>query len=382
MNKPLFRWGILGTAQIARKNWKAIRNSQNGVITAVASRTLERSRRFVAECQAEAPFATPPRAAGSYEDLLAAEDVDGVYIPLPTGIRKAWVLCAAQAGKHLVCEKPCAVAVGDLVEMLEACRRHRVQFMDGVMFMHSRRLELMRTVLNDGQTVGQIRRIDCRFSFNGPEESFDSNIRAHSQLEPHGCLGDLGWYCIRFALWALDWKLPLRASGRVLCESRAHPGQAPVPTEFSGELFFEGGVSGSFYCSFITQLEQWANISGTQGCLQLPDFVLPFFGCEAAFQTCQPAQHVQGCDFNLEPNARRWAVGEYSNSHPSAQESNLFGHFAQQVQSGSLNRAWPEMALKTQQVMQACRESSLAGGQVVELGRAASSPVPREGTAA
>ena len=67
-----------------------------------------------------------------------------VYIPLPTGIRKEWVLRAARAGKHVVCEKPCAVSVRDLVEMLEACRRHRVQFMDGVMFMHSRRLELMR----------------------------------------------------------------------------------------------------------------------------------------------------------------------------------------------------------------------------------------------
>lgn len=367
MDKPLFRWGILSTAQIARKNWKAIRNSQNGIITVVASRTPERSRRFVAQCQAEAPFAAPPRAVGSYEDLLAADEVNGVYIPLPTGIRKEWVLRAAQAGKHVVCEKPCAVSVRDLVEMLEACRRHRVQFMDGVMFMHSRRLELMRNVLNDGQTIGQVRRINCGFSFNTPEESFNSNIRARSQLEPHGCLGDLGWYCIRVALWAMDWQLPRRASGRVLCESRGHSGQAPVPTESSGELFFEGGVSASFYCSFITQLQQWLNISGTRGCLQVPDFVLPFFGCEAAFETRQPAQRIQGCDFNVGPNTRRWAVGEYSNSHPGAQESNLFGHFARQVQSGRLSRAWPEMALKTQQVMQACRQSSLAGGEVVEL---------------
>jgi len=368
MNKPPFRWGILGSAQIARKNWKAILNSQNGLVTVVASRTAEGSGRFVAECQAEAPFATPPRAVGRHEDLLTAEDVDGVYIPLPTGIRKEWVLRAAQAGKHVVCEKPCAVSVSDLVEMLEACRRHQVQFMDGVMFMHSRRLELMRTVLNDGQTIGDIRRIDCGFSFNSPEESFNSNIRAHSQLEPHGCLGDLGWYCIRFVLWAMDWKLPRRASGRVLSQSRGQAGQAPVPTEFSGELLFEGGVSASFYCSFITQLQQWANIGGTRGALQVTDFVLPFFGCEAAFDTWQQAQYVHGCDFNLEPHTRRWAAAEYSNSHPSAQESNLFRHFAEQAQSGSLNSAWPEMALKTQQVMQACRESASAGGGVVELG--------------
>ena len=65
--------------------------------------------------------------------------------------------------------------------------------------------------------------------------------------------------------------------------------------------------------------------------------------------------------------ARRWTVAEYSNSHPSAQESNLFRHFAEQAQSGSLNEAWPQMALKTQQVMEACRESSLSSGQLVEL---------------
>jgi predicted dehydrogenase len=367
MDKPLFRWGILGTAQIARKNWKAIRNAQNGIVTVVASRTLEHSRRFIAECQAEAPFATPPRAVGNYEDLLTADAVDGVYIPLPTGIRKGWVLRAAQAGKHVVCEKPCAVTVRDLVEMLEACRRHRVQFMDGVMFMHSRRLDLIRGVLNDGHTIGQIRRINSGFSFNAPDEFFSSNIRAHSQLEPHGCLGDLGWYCIRFALWSMDWKLPRQVSGRVLCERRGQAGLASVSSEFAGELFFEGGVSGSFYCSYITQLQQWGNISGTHGFLQVPDFVVPFFGCETAFETGQPAQHIQGCDFNVEPNARRWTVGEYSNSHPDSQESNLFRHFAEQAQSGSLNEAWPEMALKTQQVMEACRESSLAGGQVVDL---------------
>ena len=73
--------------------------------------------------------------------MLAAKDVDALYIPLPTGLRKEWVIRAAQAGKHIVCEKPCAINAADLREMVDACRQHRVQFMDGVMFMHSRRLD-------------------------------------------------------------------------------------------------------------------------------------------------------------------------------------------------------------------------------------------------
>ncbi len=361
MDERVFRWGILGTANIARKNWKGIRNAQNGIITAVASRNLERSRQFIAECQAEAPFAISPRAVGSYEDLLKAEDIDAVYMPLPTGIRKEWVLRAAQAGKHVVCEKPCAVTVNDLLEMLEACRRHRVQFMDGVMFMHSRRLEQVREVLHDGRTIGPVRRIDSVFSFSGSEEFFRSNIRVDSRLEPHGCLGDLGWYCIRFALWAMNGQLPRQVSGRVLSEFQS------VPTEFSGELFFEGGTSGSFYCSFISGLEQRATVSGEKGYLQVPDFVLPFYGCETSFETWQPIQVVRGCDFNMEPNRRKWATGEYSNSHPSAQESNMFRQFARQAGSGGLNEAWPTLALKTQQVMEACRKSAASGGQMMEL---------------
>ena len=75
---------------------------------------------------------------------------------------------AAAAGKHVVCEKPCAASVADLVEMLGACRRAQVQFLDGVMFMHSRRLERIREVLDDGQTIGRLRRITSAFTFSQP----------------------------------------------------------------------------------------------------------------------------------------------------------------------------------------------------------------------
>ncbi len=132
-SSSVLRWGILGAANIARKNWKAIWNSGNGVVTAVASRDIERSRRFIDECQAQAAFKSRPRAFDSYEELLASNEVDAVYIPLPTGIRGPWVKRAAEAGKHVLCEKPCATSVAELIEMLETCRRNRVQFMDGVM---------------------------------------------------------------------------------------------------------------------------------------------------------------------------------------------------------------------------------------------------------
>ena len=102
MNKPFLRWGILGAANIARKNWKAIWNSGNGRVAAVASRDLEKSRQFIKECQACARFDPAPKALGSYEELIISEDIDAVYVPLPTGPRGEWVERAAQAGKHIV----------------------------------------------------------------------------------------------------------------------------------------------------------------------------------------------------------------------------------------------------------------------------------------
>jgi predicted dehydrogenase len=367
MNAPRFRWGILGTANIARKNWKAIQLSGNSTVVAVASRELERSRRFIAECQAEAPMETMPEALGSYQDLLAGDRVDAVYIPLPTGLRKEWVLRAAGAGKHVLSEKPCAVTVADLREMLEACRQHGVQFMDGVMFMHSRRLALLRQALDDPAAVGDVKRIASAFTFRQSLEFFASNIRVHSLLEPSGCLGDLGWYCIRFVLWALQGQMPSQVNGWILSQHGRPDSPAPVPTGFAGEMRFAQGVSAGFYCSFVTETEQWVKLSGTRGCLQVSDFVLPFAGTEAGFEVQQTDFQVNGCDFRIEPRLRRLTVPEHSHSHATAQEANMFRNFADQARSGQPDWAWADLALKTQTVMSACLDSARKDGQPVKI---------------
>ena len=108
-------------------------------------------------------------------------------------------------------------------------------------------------------------------------------------------------------------------------------------------------------------------VSGTHGYLTVPDFVLPFFGSEAAFEVNAPVFRVHGCDFNMEPRVQRIAVNEYSNSTPNAQEANLFRNFAAQVQAGGLNSSWPDMALQTQRVMEACYTSARSDGAVVEV---------------
>jgi predicted dehydrogenase len=345
-------FGFLSTAGIGRKNWKAIFNSGNCVVTAVASRDVNKSLKFIDDCSREAAFEIQPAALGSYEELLASKNVDAVYIPLPTGLRKEWVLRAAAAGKHVVCEKPCAVSAGDLDEMISACKKNNVQFMDGVMFMHSQRLARIREALDDGTSAGQIKRIVAQFSFPGHEEFFRKNIRVNAALEPAGCFGDLGWYDIRFALWALNWQLPREVSARSLAQT-----DSSVPTDFSAELFFDGGVSASLYCSFINFRQQWVNVSGTKGSLQISDFVNPFYGGELGFEVVNIGQD----GYKVLPGVRRVVVAEHSNGHPTAQESNMFRNFADQIFSGKLNDKWPMWSLKTQRVQDACLESARRG---------------------
>ncbi len=345
------RWGILSTAHIARKNWRAIQLSGNGVIAAVASRSRASAEKFIAENQAVAPFAIAPCPIGNYAELLAAPDIDAVYIPLPTGLRQEWVLRAAAAGKHIVSEKPCATSGANLREMLSACERHRVQFMDGVMFMHSARLPRMRAVLDDGTSIGPLKRITSHFSFQAPENFFTSNIRAHSALEPLGCLGDLGWYCVRLSLWAAGWRLPRAVTGRILAQLGRTDSPAPVPTDFSGELIFDDGLTADFRCSFLAEFHQSAEITGALGNLSVDDFVLPRAESEIAFLT----------------NGRRIAVAEHGSPHTTAQETNLFRNFAAQISHGSLNDEWPAHALKTQQVINACWQSAQANSQPVAL---------------
>ncbi len=96
MNK--FRIGFLSTAGIGKKNWKAIFNSGNCVVSAVASRDRQKSHDFVARCQREYPFEKIPDALGNYDELLAAKNVDAIYVPVPTGMRKDFVISAAQQG--------------------------------------------------------------------------------------------------------------------------------------------------------------------------------------------------------------------------------------------------------------------------------------------
>ncbi len=366
MSEKKCRWGFLSAAWIGIKNWQSVALSGNGEIVAVASRDKAKAQAWIDDCSSHVPFSTKPEAVEGYDELLARDDIDAVYIPLPTGVRKEWIIKAAKAGKHVLSEKPCGVDLAEVEEIIAACNEAGVQFMDGVMFMHSKRLDALRETLTDG-SIGEIRRINSQFSFNGGEDFLTGNIRMHSDLEPLGCLGDLGWYNIRFNLWVMDYVMPKSVSGRMLQGAARSDSPDQVPMEFSGEMFYENGVNASYYCSFMTGNQQWAHICGIEGTVRLDDFVVPFYGSEVKYTVSNTESNQHVCDFNMEQHDRTVAVHEYGGSHPTSQETGLFRNFGDLVFSGSPDPKWSEIVLKTQQVLMACIESSKQDGTRVEL---------------
>ena len=112
----MFRWGVLSTAKIGREQFMpAIVEAENGVLSAIASRDLAKARALADRFGA-------PHAFGSYEEMLASDKVDGVYIPLPTSQHVEWTAKAAEAGKHVLVEKPLALDAKDIAAADQAAR--------------------------------------------------------------------------------------------------------------------------------------------------------------------------------------------------------------------------------------------------------------------
>lgn len=359
MNKV--RWGILSTANIARKNWRALSLAENSELVAVASRDIQKAKTFIDECNSQFPMPNAVVAYGDYEQLLASSDIDAVYIPLPTGVRKNWILAALEAGKHVLSEKPLAISYADAKAIADEARKRNLQFMDGVMFAHSHRYEsLMKLIYGDGG-VGTVRRVATQFSFLGSKEFHQGDIRSHHDFEPLGCLGDLGWYCVRMILALKNWSQPASVIGRTLHAYGG--GKVPhVPSEFSGNLYFDDGTSASLFCSFLVENQQWVHISGDKGHVYIDDFVLPYHRSQTSFYSNSPNFVIDGCDFQMINNCKQVVIDEYSEGHPTAQEVCMFRNFSNLVLQKTVDSKWLDKSLATQRVISLLKDSSDAGG--------------------
>ena len=184
------RWGILGAATIAvKKVVPAMRGDPLSQVIAIASRNSEKARAAAAELAI-------PRAYGSYEELIADQDVEAVYIPLPNHLHVPWSIRAAEAGKHVLCEKPIALNAEEARALIAARDEHRVCIAEAFMVrMHPQWQEVERLIASG--RIGPLRLITGHFSYYRRNAS---DIRSHPEWGG-GALMDIGCYPIFIARW-------------------------------------------------------------------------------------------------------------------------------------------------------------------------------------
>jgi len=249
------RWGILSTANIAlAKVIPAMQRSPWCEITAIASRDLSKAQRAAADLNI-------PNAYGSYEQLLADDTVEAIYNPLPNHLHVPWTVKAAEAGKHVLCEKPIALNATEARALLDVRDRTGMRIQEAFMVRtHPQWLETRR-LIRTGR-IGSLRSITCFFSYFNPDPA---NIRNHLEFGG-GALMDIGCYPITISRWIYDAE-PQRVLG--LIERDPVFGTDTLTTAV---LEFAEGHS-TFTCSTRLAPYQRMIFHGTEGRIEV---LIPF----------------------------------------------------------------------------------------------------------
>jgi len=336
----IIRYGILGCAAIAAKIARAIRLEKTSKVVFVASRDKQKANVFISRNCSDAK-------ACSYDELINSEEVDCVYIPLPTGIRLPWVIKAIEKKKHVICEKPIgSPRYMDLI--IPSCDPKQVQFMDGIQFMHHRRFKELTNEIHIKKSIGNIQRVISSFSVPCLD---DSNIRNNSELEPLGVLGDLGVYNIRLSLWAFNYDPPRFV--KAVCHRRNVKG---CLQDCSVWLFFSEDRTASFDCSFVNPLRQHAELVGETKSIFIPQFVIP------NEKYCK--YEISQCTLNQFDSTEERTSVTFENE---CQEVSMIHHMNEIIRNKKLERFWPNVTLVTEQILDACRRSINKDGNLVEF---------------
>lgn len=250
MSKKL-RWGVLSTANIGMKKvLPAMQKGRYTTVDAIASRDLKKAK----EAAAALGIA---KAYGSYEELLADPEIDAIYNPLPNQMHVPWTAKAAEAGKHVLCEKPISLTVAEAKTLLAVRERTGVKIGEAFMIRSYTQWLRVGELLRAGR-IGKLRSVAGFFSYfnNDP-----ANIR--NQVEcGGGALLDIGCYCIQAARHGFGQE-PKRVVGLVERDP-----QMEVDRLTSAILDFEGGQA-IFTCS--TQLVPYQRVQffGTKGRIEM-----------------------------------------------------------------------------------------------------------------
>jgi xylose dehydrogenase (NAD/NADP) len=249
MDHKALRWGLLSTARINRRLIPAMRHARRTNLVAVASRSQASADAYAAEWKI-------PRALGSYQALLDDPGIDAVYISLPNSLHAEWTVRAAQAGKHVLCEKPLALSVADCDRLQAAAEAAGVVVAEAIMYLYHPLLGEARRLARDG-ALGEVTFARGSFSFilDRPE-----NVRWKPELGG-GALWDVGIYPISFCRWILG------EPDRVFAWQTLTGGGVDAAT--AGVLHFPGGEMAAFDCSFRQAFRTQVEVAGSEATLTI-----------------------------------------------------------------------------------------------------------------
>jgi predicted dehydrogenase len=245
------RWGVLSTANIGlKKVLPAMQQRQFTTITAIASRDVEKAREAAAILDIDTAY-------GSYEELLADPNIDAVYNPLPNHMHVPWTIKAAEAGKHVLCEKPLSLTVAEAETLLAVRARTGVKIGEAFMVDCHPQWIRLRALLDEGR-IGELRSVLGFFSYFNVNPD---NIRNKVDIGG-GALMDIGCYMVHASRYAFR-KEPTRVVGLIDRDPKMKTDRLT-----SVMMDFPGGQS-IFTCS--TQLVPWQRVQflGTKGRIEL-----------------------------------------------------------------------------------------------------------------
>lgn len=274
----MLRFGILSTAKIGRELVvPAIQDAENCVVTAFASRDLAKARALADRFGA-------PHAFGSYEEMLASDVIDAVYIPLPTSQHVEWSVRAAEAGKHVLSEKPIALKASEIQTLIAARDKHKVLISEAFMVTYAPVWLKVRELLRDN-AVGELKHVQGAFSYFNRDPS---NMRNIPELGG-GALPDIGVYPTITTRFVTE-KEPVKVQAKV--------GRDP---DFGTDIYSSVKADfGSFEMTFYVATQMAARQ------------VMVFHGTEGYIEVKSPF------------NANRWGAEEIELANQSHAASQIF----------------------------------------------------------
>ncbi len=302
----MLRWGILSTAKIGIEQLiPAILSANNSVITAIASRDLSRAT-DVAE-----KFGVP-NAFGSYEEMLESDQVDAIYIPLVTSQHVEWSIKAANAGKHVLCEKPIALHASEIDDIIAARDKNNVLVSEAFMVTFHPQWHKVRTLISDG-AIGTLKHVQGAFTYFNQDAD---NMRNKPELGG-GALPDIGVYptvTTRFATGAE----PLGVSATVERDPKFG-----TDTYASCQVDF-GSFEMSMYVSTQMALRQEMSFHGDRGWIEM---TAPFNAglYDADVVTLHNADHGEAQSFRFAGiNQYKLQIEAFANAVASGDYSKIF----------------------------------------------------------